>query len=558
MQQVRRWADHIYSSRNKIKASTLWWALLIFSFFVVVLAVRLPYLSHGIDQADAVLYKDSLVDMKFHREAQWPLLLLIQKGLWLILPHQSPQIILSLTSAIFGAATLTLFFLIVYRVTKSYLASLGMSLLLFFIPLFGVYSVIGMQDMAQAFFVVAFLAAAIQFFYTQRISWLYATSVLAGLSLGIRMTLILIFPSLILVLALTKKLSYKTYLKIAITFVLGAFVGLIGDLFISPMPNSSASSFFFGLFHMFNPSVLGYWDKAGGYTLMSGYRHTMFYWMPMLWLVVYVLSKLRNKRPSLAPLISLGAAFISLAVAYGLSFALKKVGAGAPSHKLFLIQLVPFIALLIYESVKSGRDFWSRHYLKQLDSREKSILVVTLTTLCFIIFNYVVTAGSARYFLIVLAPSLILFVLLTNRLGWQSWLMALGLIIFLNWGCSFGQAQKYVATFKQLDPRSAVAIYARDHPGRYYDFEITDSTPGYFEAYGDLNRIYGPPTNWCASVDFSKTNYAIFYGPATADIVQSCPKASFNQIAKFQRAENIIEDSVGNVGFTIYRLSPAR
>lgn len=546
--------QHLQSFTGLIYRYRLWFIALL--IFAASLIIRLPYISHGIDQWDAVLYKNSLVDMKFYREAQWPLLLLFQKGLWLVLPHSSPQVILSLTSAIFSAGALMLFFLIVYKLTKSYLAGLGMVLLLFFIPLFGVYSVVGMQDMAQTFAALAFAAAIMQLCYTKSLRWLYAASLVAGLSLGVRLTLILTIPALALAMLMTR-LNYKVYLRALAAFGVGAFFGLVGDLFIPPLPHSSPSAFFIGLFHMFNPTVLGYWKKAGGYTLMSGDKLTIFYWLPTLWLVVYVLSKRRKDSLSLAPLIALVSGLVSLAVAYGMSLYLKSVAAGSPGYTIFLLQLILIGGLLVYEMAKFGHKLPSSRYLKQLQGREKFILSLSLLILGFIAFNYIFVAGSTRYVLLILPLALVLILAVAGQTGWKSAVLVLALIVFNHWGCGFRRAQAYASTFKQLDTRSAVAEYALSHSGRYYDLDATITVVTYMQSYGAGNRLYGPSKgNWCASVDTSKRNYAILYGDITDKTTNSCPKVSFVRVAKFQRNENIIEDSVGNTGFTIYKMLP--
>ena len=163
------------------------------AIFTIAIIARLPFMSHGMDQYDVVAYKNSLVHMRFFREVQWPLLLLFQKSLWLIFYRLSPQQILSLTNIILAAATLSMLFWVTFKITKSYVLGLVLCIFLFFIPDFGVYSVVGMQDMAQTFVVMLYVAALTQYCLNkQSTNWLYITAAIAGLIAGVRVSMVLV------------------------------------------------------------------------------------------------------------------------------------------------------------------------------------------------------------------------------------------------------------------------------------------------------------------------------------------------------------------------------
>ncbi|HSW85273.1 MAG TPA: hypothetical protein VLF79_01500 [Candidatus Saccharimonadales bacterium] len=522
--------------------------------FISSLVLRIAYASHGMDQGDTVLYKNSLVDMHFYRENQWPLLLFFQKVLWLIFPSFSPQYILSLSNIILAAATLTLLFILTYQVTKSYLSSLGIAIIVFFMPLFAVYTVTGMQDMAQTFAVTCFLAAIFQFCLSQKLIWIYVSSFISGLFLGVRLTLILTLPSLVIAMILTRQITLRSYINAVAALIAGAFLGLVGDVFITPMANSDPKGFFLSQFHMFNPSVIGYWTKAGDYTLFTGYRHTLFFWVPIIWVAIYLAMKLRKDKISIAPIVALVAALISLLVAYGLLLILGTFNL----RSTFVIEGMIISALLLYELISFILKgyFGRNNYIREIDFREKTIYVLSTLVLSYIVFNYIFAGSVTRYLLPIVPAVIILILVMLAKTGWKSIaIVILGLIV-AYWGCSFGQAQADITVFKQLDTRSATSEYIKSHDGIYYDFEATGSLLGYLKSYNLEKRLHVYPEQNCSELNFDHPNYIILYGDEIPQVVRDCQHLTWKRVAKFKRHEVIIEDSVGNIGFTIYKILP--
>ncbi len=534
------------SIRTISQRSLQFWLALVIT--IAAFLARLPYLSHGLDQWDVVLYAHSLVAMRFYREAQWPLLLLFQKGLWLLLPRLSAPQILSLTNIILGAATLGLFFYMVRSITRSYLAGLILTALLYYTPVFAVYSVVGMQDMAQTFAVTVFVAVVLRFCSTRRPNWLYGASLVAGLAMGVRPTLVLLLPALLVAMILTLGLDWPVYWRAGAAFVAGALVWIVADRFIPPLPNARPVAFFLHQYDIYNPKVLGPLGKAGDYILLTGYHFSVFYWMPLVWLVVYVVAK-RTKPFRLAPILALIMAAISLAVAFGLKHILS-----SPHPTGFWLLLIILAALVLMES---RRLFLAHTNLFERSNHEAvGGLVLFSLILTYVGFNYIFTGPVPRYLLPTLPALLLLIMILTKgHRRSQNRLVALLLLAFGYWAAAFGLTRSYLTTFKTLDTRSSVVDYVEAHSdGRYYYSD--DSLAAYFQEAGLSRPIEGHPKSNCSNLDPARPNYIISYGPASSSLIKGCSSYGFQTAAVFQRNEHIIEDSVGNVGYTIYRLVP--
>ena len=517
--------------------------------FAIAFIARLSQMSHGMDQWDVVLYRNSLVDLRFYREAQWPLLLVFQKLLWTLLPGYSAQQILSLTNVILSAGTLSLFFGLVYRVTKSYLVGFILCVSLFFLPLLGVYSVVGMQDMAQTFMVTLCLATLLQFCYSQRLNWLYASGLVAGLTMGVRLNLGIILLPLGLAVLMTKGLKLQNYLRLGAAFVAGALVWLVAGLFIKPMPNAQPIGFFLSQFRMFNPSVLGYWTKAGSYALLSGEKLGLFYWLPFVWFVVYLLSHRRKKERSIGQIVALVGALVSLSVAYGLLQFLKIV-----IHDRYYLALIVLSVCLGYELFRFLPRI--RSYLKNISHQEKALIVLSSLVLVFIVFDYSFTAPVARYLLPLVPAVLLLMLMVVEQKGWRKWIVV-GLITgFSYWACSFGWSRHIVSAYHQLDPRSAVAEYVATHPGIYHDLDPNHSTGSHLDVYGVRNQVLLTEVD-CGTLNIGP-DLVIYYGDYSDYMRPNCPGYKLIKRARFQRDEFIIEDSLGNRGYTIYQLVPAQ
>jgi len=543
------WAKKFQSLRVFLKRNINILFVLCGSVFLIAVIARLSNLSSGLDQWDVVLYNKSLIQMSYFREAQWPLLLVIQKGIWNIFSGLSSQQVLSLTNIILGALTLSLFFATCYKVTKSYISSGLTSIAIFFMPLFATYSIVGMQDIPQTFAVMLYVWAIVHFCITDRVKWLYSAALFAGLALGMRMTLILILPSLMTAALLSAAAKRKDYLKIIGWFAAGALPVFVINQFVPGMPNAQPVTFFLNQFRFFNPNVIGYGVKAGDYALLSGYRLDLSFWLPTLSFIFYLIIRRKRKFPSIAPAIALISTLVFTAIGYGVALILKRSDLYARFAVFALVVLLFLIIELRKLLIKR------REYTKSINSNERAIITLATLLAAYLTFNYVISGPVARYFLPVLPVLLLLWFLLLDRTGWKTWWLAAIIFGVAYWARPFSQTQTFISAFRILDPRSSVAKYVNKSEGTFYDFDGNHTLQSHLETYGAYSRIKPSFQEKCETVLSSESdNYFIFYGEISQEFLAQCDGYSFTKVATYQRNEYIIEDSLGNIGYTIYRV----
>ena len=141
------------------------------------------------------------------------------------LPIQATQVWkMGLISAAFSSVTVILMYLVVYELTKARSLAVITSLTLAFLYPFWLYAEIVEVFALHSFFILALIFFVIKYRNSSNKKFLYATASLAGLSLTNNLTIIFLFPGIILTLFLSNK---KLFLDLKTIFV-STFYFLIG------------------------------------------------------------------------------------------------------------------------------------------------------------------------------------------------------------------------------------------------------------------------------------------------------------------------------------------
>lgn len=532
--------------------------------------LRIPFHSQGLDQGDVDLYAKSLQAMTFYREAKWPLLLLFQKVIWLIFNQNSPQEILSGTNVLFASGSIFLTFLIGFYLTRSYIFSLLSPIVLFTNPLFSVYSVVGMQDIPQTFFVLLLIFPTILFLLTKRKIFLYLSFLVFALSLGIRTTQVILLPILLLAVIFNLNILQKiTIMKILGVSIAGSLVWLIPQQFIHT-PLGSSLVFFLYQVKTFNPFLLGFLTKLSTYALFTGYQLKIFYLFPTLLFLVFVFISTTTKHffYKLVILIYLtifSLIAINLLDRYGrFGRYISYLNASYISLGVYLIglELTKFLKKISKKRTKVNFSYKKIiSSITNIESDTKIIAVLWFTFLIYFLFFYFFAGPVTRYLLPIFPISTILISFITWKslaskspssidLARSIFVVLIFLVIYF----SYQKAQTAISPFKQLDTRSALSSYINKHDGQYF-WNNAYGLLGYFDFYKVTSKVKITNTSDCSlSLSTNKANFLITFGPENKTLLGRCPNMRLTETTRFVRNETIIEDSVGNLGFYVYKI----
>ncbi|HVZ58907.1 MAG TPA: DUF2723 domain-containing protein, partial [Patescibacteria group bacterium] len=142
-----------------------------------------------------------------------------------VLFHWTPAFAVGLISAVTSAFAVFLYYKHVYLETKNHLISLISSLILSFTYLFWFYAEIGEVFALNNFFVVLLIFLVVRFLRTHKINYLYFLSFFAGLAFTNHQTIVLIFPSLLLLIAPDLWSLIRTKRKELLWVIILPFVG---------------------------------------------------------------------------------------------------------------------------------------------------------------------------------------------------------------------------------------------------------------------------------------------------------------------------------------------
>lgn len=525
---------------------------------------RINFASSGLDQWDVVLYKNSLESMTYFREAKWPFLLMIQKIFWLFFPTLSASKVLSTINVLFGSATIFFTFHIAYTISNSILLSILSFIIIFVSPIYNVYSIIGMQDIPQTFFVVLTSYFLIQGIKFRKKYYFYLVVFLFGLSLGIRLTLLLLLPTMFLSFA-TCKLRWRTRDFILILVLLLSSISLwtLYDLlFINEMKNANGWQFFINQVKYFNVLKEGFFNKMSSYPLFTGYPFSLFYRLPFLLYFFYILYTGVLIKRKISYSIFYNYIFLLFLSITAISLYLRFRNTKVEYFYLYIFFIfTSSVIQLFFVFRKSKGNIIQKIYSYLLLEKKDQHILFSLIGIYFF-FNFLFTGAVARYLLPILPFVVILLMIqfsklpLFNKYEKTKFFPAVILFFLIYFSFPYGKTLSVLNNFHKLDTRSSVAKFIKSKKGVYFDF-----TPGglglstYLDSYGVNKKIKNLTNN-----DYCKNTpsefYIITYGNLINEINQNfktCIK-EIKEVTKYQRDEIVIEDSVGNIGFYIYKV----
>ncbi len=143
----------------------------------------------------------------------------------------SPAFMIGLISAFSGAFGVLIFYYLSLKFTKSRLISVISALLLAFTYYFWFYNEIGEVFALNNFFALLLFLTAVVYSSSKNIKYLFLLAFIAGLSLTNHQTIILIFPSLLVLVFPRLIKDFKKPKNIVLSFLFGA-LGLIPYIYI--------------------------------------------------------------------------------------------------------------------------------------------------------------------------------------------------------------------------------------------------------------------------------------------------------------------------------------
>lgn len=206
---------------KKIKTNFLFASLI----FTLVTGVYLFTLAPTIYIEDSGELVTAAATLGIAHPSGYPLYALVGK-LFTFVPLGTIAWRVNLMSAVFGALTCSLLYLIIQGLTKSHFISVISSLMLGFSEVFWSQSVIAEVYTLNTFFVALLILLIVKWTRERRDSWLYWFAFLSGLGLGNHQMLGLLAPIFLVYILLTERDIWKRWQLIIRMFVL-FFLGLI-------------------------------------------------------------------------------------------------------------------------------------------------------------------------------------------------------------------------------------------------------------------------------------------------------------------------------------------
>gem|GEM_PF-3163769 len=512
---------------------------------------RLSYLTNNLDQWDVVLYKDTLESLTFIKAAKWPLLLLIQSIIWKIFSTLEPAKILSLTSLFFASGFFSLTYIMCFLLTNKRSYGFIAVFLMYFSPLFALHSIIGMQDMPQSFFLTLSVTFLYLFNRYKLVKFIYLTCLSYGFLIGTRTTYLILLPVIIVYLFKNSRINglISSFLAIGVFFV-ATLVWIVPDYFVfKDSLLSSSWEFFIEQVVNFNVIKIGFLKKLSTYTLFTGYEMILFYRLPFVLFLSYI-ALILSRPKSIYRLILSFMVMLSCVIAIGLFMQFKNAS---------LLKLISYSLILLVVAycetlkLKRIRFFCLFKSANILDHELTPILLVV--TILFL-FNYLLTGSVARYFLPLSSLVLSLFVLVISKITKPVNYLFIAVYIFISLRSVQMNVNDLLKNFsRNSDTRTSVSKFALKNSGLYYNaasFGFGIQT--YFESYNVKSRLIQLDSIDCTKFKPDSKSYLITYGNLQPQDY-TCSNARFLLIKKYQRKEIIIEDSVGNTGFNIYRIN---
>jgi hypothetical protein len=193
--------------------------------FVVPLLIYLHNLSNSVYGGDVGDFVTTAVVGGVAHPPGYPLFTLLGFLFAKIPINLTPAFKVGLISSISSAAAVFLFYLLILRLTKKTLISVISAFTLAFSYLFWFYSEIAEVFALNNLILVALFLVAIFYYQTNKNKYLYLLSFLLGLSLTNHHTIVLIFPSILIIVFSKRLLSFlkkpKNILKCVLMMLMG-------------------------------------------------------------------------------------------------------------------------------------------------------------------------------------------------------------------------------------------------------------------------------------------------------------------------------------------------